>query len=101
MKQHCPSYEVTPDRPAVFFGGRLDGRLVPLELAASPSLQATGEMIFGYRAFDVLAYGIALTVWCHAGSEPVQYIDRIRLYLSTGLRTHPRPSARCLESLDN
>ena len=96
MKQHCPCYEATPDRPAIFVGGPLDGQLFPRPAGLAELAKTELSTLAAYCPVHVSAYGIGTIVWLPTGDVPHQYIDRIRLYLSTGLRTHPRASAELM-----
>lgn len=96
-------------RPPIFFGGACDGVLVPIAWAGRQGyVQYThpdataGELTYRtYCPFDVSVHGIGTIVWCPDGDTPDHYRDRIRLYLSSGLRRLPRSSDGGLEAGDN
>lgn len=85
------------DRPPIFFGADYDGVLVPVAWTGFFDLvlpiydpKSIEPAMATYCRFDISAYGIATTAWLPVGDTPWQYLGRIRLYLSSGLRTHPR-----------
>ncbi len=86
------------ERAPVFFGGTYDGMVVPIVMAgAGHTLHLpTGEdddgelIIETYHRYYIASPADATTAWLPAGTTPDQFRHRIRLYLESGVRTHPR-----------